>query len=110
MPGRVLASPAWVWEREREGLPMSPPKPPQLESHGIWGASLHRDARLVSLSIPAELGGRWHPGIPLPLPVGPVGSLCPAPGWDLSLEGGESRGLCPLHLQPGPRWEAACTH
>lgn len=107
MPGRALASPPWGWKMGR-GAHVSPPKPPQWESHGIWGG--FGDECLVSLSIPAELGGCWHPGIPLFMPVGPVGAPSPAPGWDLSLGSGESRGLCPLHLQPGPRWEAACTH
>lgn len=83
----------------REGLPMSPAKPPQRESRGIWGSLPPQgglgDALLVSLSIAVELGGCWHPGIPLPLPVGPVGTLCPAPGWNLSPESGEGWGAAP---------------
>lgn len=113
VPGRALASPALVWERERGALSV----PCKATTVGVpWDVGSFPpqgglgDACLVSLSIPAELGGCWHPGIPLSWPVGPVGALCPAPGWDLSLESAESRGLCPLHLQPGPRWEAACTH
>lgn len=41
--------------------------------------------------------------------VGAVGTLSHAPGWVLSPERGKSPGLRPLHLQPGPRWEAAHT-
>lgn len=107
MPGRALASPALVWERESGALGVSSKGttvgiPWDLGSFPPQGGL--GDACLVSLSIPAELGGA---GILLPLPVG---TLSPAPGWDLSLGRDESRGLCPLHLQQGPRWEAACTH
>lgn len=48
-----------------------------------------------------------------PMPAGAVGAtgtLSHAPGCVLSPERGKTPGLRPLHLQPGPRWEAARTH
>lgn len=47
-----------------------------------------------------------------PLPtgaVGAMGTLSHTPGWVLPLERGKTPGLRPLHLQPGPHWEAAHT-
>lgn len=82
--------------------------------HALWREAGLGDAWPVPPSVPRRAGrvlapmrptircrwGLWVPWAPCP----------PAPGWVLSPERGKSPGLRPLYLQPGPRWEAACTH